>query len=71
MNDEYSERTKFLFVSYCGDRVKVMRKAKLSIQKEQVKQIVQSFSIEMNADSPNDLEDSEVMLRLKRAGGKF
>ncbi|KAK9719255.1 hypothetical protein K7432_004889 [Basidiobolus ranarum] len=30
-NDELSQRVKFVFVSWCGPSVKVMRKAKLSV----------------------------------------
>ncbi|KAI0244856.1 hypothetical protein L0F63_000809, partial [Massospora cicadina] len=67
-NDEYSERIKFVFVSYCGPQVKVMRKAKLGIQKAQVQVVVRSFAIEMNVTDSNDLDEGEILLRLKRAG---
>ncbi|KAJ9090241.1 hypothetical protein DSO57_1004492 [Entomophthora muscae] len=68
-NDEYSERIKFVFVSYCGPQVRVMRKAKLGIQKAQVQSVLRSFAIEMNVTEAKDLDESEVLLRLKRAGG--
>lgn len=68
-NDEYSERIKFVFVSYCGPRVKVMRKAKLGIQKAQVQTVLRSFAIELNVTDPNDLDEGDILLRLKHAGG--
>ncbi|KAI9293285.1 actin depolymerizing protein [Neoconidiobolus thromboides FSU 785] len=68
-NDDYSERTKFVFVVYCGTQVKIMRKAKLSIQKSQVQEVIKSFSIELNASEHKDLDPNDIIKSLKRAGG--
>jgi hypothetical protein len=39
-NDELSVRTKFIFVTWIGSGVKVMRKAKLSVHVSDVKNIL-------------------------------
>jgi len=68
-NDPLSQRTKFVFVTWCGSKVKVMRKAKLSIHISQVKTIFKSFAVEINATIPEDLEESTVMLAVTKAMG--
>jgi len=46
-----------------------MRKAKLSIQIADVKNIVRNFHIEVPASHTSDLTESEIMTKLRRAGG--
>lgn len=46
-----------------------MRKAKLSIQISEVKNIIRSFHIEVPASHAQDLSENEIMTRLRRAGG--
>lgn len=65
----YSQRTKFVLVPWCGDKVGVMRKAKLSIQISDVKVVLRSFHIEVPASQTQDLNENEVLTRLRRAGG--
>ncbi|RCH87750.1 hypothetical protein CU097_007937 [Rhizopus azygosporus] len=68
-NDEYSQRVKFVLVPWCGDKVGVMRKAKLSIQIAEVKSVLRNYHIEVPASSVQDLSENEVLTRLRRAGG--
>ncbi|RUP46750.1 hypothetical protein BC936DRAFT_146565 [Jimgerdemannia flammicorona] len=68
-NDEYSQRVKFVLVSWCGEHVGVMRKAKLSIQIADVKNVIKSYHIEIPANDPEDLDENDVQLKLKKAGG--
>lgn len=46
-----------------------MRKAKLSIQIADVKNVCRNFHIEVPASHTHDLSEDEVMTRLRRAGG--
>lgn len=39
-NDELSRRAKFVLISWCGNQVKVMRKAKLSVHNSEVKEVI-------------------------------
>ncbi|KAJ3415504.1 hypothetical protein HDV05_004706 [Chytridiales sp. JEL 0842] len=68
-NDELSKRAKFLFVTWCGPGVKVMRKAKLSVHIADVKKVLKSFSVEVSASSLDDLKDKDVILLLKKSMG--
>ncbi|KAI8139528.1 hypothetical protein BJV82DRAFT_626424 [Fennellomyces sp. T-0311] len=68
-NDEYSQRIKFVLVPWCGESVGIMRKAKLSIQIADVKNILRNFHIEVPASHVQDLDEKDVMTRLRRAGG--
>jgi hypothetical protein len=58
-----------VLVPWCGDKVGVMRKAKLSIQISDVKNILRNYHIEVSASSAQDLTENEIMTRLRRAGG--
>ncbi|KND02572.1 uncharacterized protein SPPG_03029 [Spizellomyces punctatus DAOM BR117] len=68
-NDELSQRAKFVLVSWCGQQVKVMRKAKLSVHISDVKQVIKTFAIEVAASSKEDLRDNQVTLLLRKAMG--
>ena len=68
-NDELSQRSKFLLVSWCGLEVPVMRKAKLGVHLSSVKSICKSFSVEMPASELSDLNEADVLLLLKKAMG--
>ncbi|KAJ1960868.1 hypothetical protein IWQ62_004068 [Dispira parvispora] len=68
-NDELSQRTKFVLVCWCGPQVKVMRKAKLGIHKAEVKNVLRTFSIEIMASDLHDLDEKDVVLKLRKAGG--
>ncbi|KAL1411213.1 hypothetical protein Q8F55_002164 [Vanrija albida] len=68
-NDEHSFREKFALVIWIGENVKIMRRAKVSVHSADVKSIIRSYSIEISASSAHDLEEDEVVQRLRRAGG--
>ncbi|KAJ1918909.1 hypothetical protein IWQ60_007373 [Tieghemiomyces parasiticus] len=70
-NDELSQRTKFVLVCWCGPQVKVMRKAKLGIHKSEVKKVLQAFSIEVMGSDVHDLDEKDIVLQLRKAGGKY
>ncbi|KAI5194167.1 actin depolymerizing protein [Aureobasidium subglaciale] len=68
-NDELSQRVKFVFVSWCGPNTRVMRRAKMTTQIGQVKQVLRSYAIEIQTDSKTDLKESEVSMKLRKAMG--
>ncbi|KAH6560595.1 hypothetical protein BASA50_001376 [Batrachochytrium salamandrivorans] len=68
-NDELSKRAKFVLISWCGSKVKVMRKAKLSVHIADVKSVVKNFAVEISAQNIEDLKDNEIDLLLKKAMG--
>ncbi|KAJ3030370.1 UNVERIFIED_CONTAM: hypothetical protein HDU68_009295 [Siphonaria sp. JEL0065] len=68
-NDELSQRVKFLFFTWCGQQVKVMRKAKLSVHIASVKQVLQTFSVEVSASTLDDLNESTIVSLIKKSMG--
>ncbi|KAK4700016.1 hypothetical protein P7C70_g6235, partial [Phenoliferia sp. Uapishka_3] len=64
-NDKESQRAKFIFVTWIGPSCKVMRKAKISVQSSDVKQVLRAYSIDVPASSLEDLD--EVRYELRRA----
>ncbi|KAJ3073278.1 hypothetical protein HDU98_001896, partial [Podochytrium sp. JEL0797] len=68
-NDELSQRVKFLFFTWCGPGVKVMRKAKLSVHIASVKQVLQTFSVEVSADHVDDLQEKTIVTLIKKSMG--
>ncbi|KAF2640182.1 actin depolymerizing protein [Massarina eburnea CBS 473.64] len=68
-NDEYSERTKFVFVIWQGPQTKIMRKAKMSFQSGQVKQVIRAYAVEIQTSDTKELEDEAVKMKLRKAMG--
>lgn len=68
-NDKESQRHKFVLIIWIGSDVKVMRKAKLSVHTADVKTVLRQFSIEVPANSFDDLNEEDIVSRLRKAGG--
>ncbi|KAL5424469.1 hypothetical protein PMIN04_003154 [Paraphaeosphaeria minitans] len=68
-NDEYSERTKFCFVIWAGPQTKIMRKAKMSFQSGQVKQVIRTYAVEVQTSDKHDLKADVVEMKLRKAMG--
>lgn len=68
-NDTESKRIKFVFVVWIGESCKVMRKAKVSIQSGEVRRVLSHHSISVDARDLGDLDESEIVKRLRKAGG--
>jgi hypothetical protein len=68
-NDKESSRVKFVMVVWIGEQTKVMRKAKVSIQSGEVKKVLHHASITVDAHERRDLEEEELVRRLRKAGG--
>ncbi|PAV15378.1 ADF-like domain-containing [Pyrrhoderma noxium] len=68
-NDKESQREKFIFLKWIGKGCKVMRKAKISVQAADVKSVLRVFSIEVTASEKDQLEEEDVVDRLRKAGG--
>ncbi|KAF2625678.1 actin depolymerizing protein [Macroventuria anomochaeta] len=68
-NDEYSERVKFAFVVWAGPNTKIMRKAKMSFQSGQVKQVIRTYAVEIQTSDKRELEANTVTMKLRKAMG--
>jgi len=67
--DELSRRPKFVFITWVPSDTKVMRKAKISVHKAFVKDVVQDFACEFTAEHPEELSSDVIMREVRRAGG--
>ncbi|CAL3964711.1 hypothetical protein PZA11_002349 [Diplocarpon coronariae] len=68
-NDTESKRVKFVLVIWIGEGTKVMRKARVSIESGAVKKVLGHHSIQVDARDKGDLEEGEIVVRLRKAGG--
>ncbi|KAG0651814.1 Drebrin B [Hyphodiscus hymeniophilus] len=68
-NDTESKRVKFVLVIWIGEGTKVMRKARVSIESGEVKKVLGHHSIQVDARDKGDLEEKEIVIRLRKAGG--
>lgn len=68
-NDSESTRVKFALVVWIGENTRVMRKARVSVESGDVRRVLSHHSIQVNASDRSDLDEKEVVARLRRAGG--
>jgi hypothetical protein len=68
-NDTESKRVKFVLVIWIGENTKVMRKARVSIESGAVKKALAHHSISVDARDKGDLEEKDIVARLRKAGG--
>ena len=68
--DEESKRVKFIFISWAGDHIKSPKlRAKMSILKMEVKQVIKNFHIEIHATDVGDLDEEDINKMIKKAMG--
>lgn len=68
-NDTESKRIKFVLVIWIGEGTKVMRKARVSIESGAVKRVLGHHSVQVDAREMGDLDEEELVVRLRKAGG--
>ncbi|KAI0883067.1 actin depolymerizing protein [Annulohypoxylon maeteangense] len=68
-NDTESTRVKFVLLIWIGENTKVMRKARVSIESGAVKRVLSHHSISVDARDRGDIDQDEIVARLRRAGG--
>jgi hypothetical protein len=64
-----SRRTKTIAVTYIGENVKIMEKARVSTQKGQVLKNFTSISMELQISEADDLTQREISMKLIQSGG--
>nr|CAD7420107.1 unnamed protein product [Timema poppensis] len=69
MGDEMSKRQKFLFLTWVGPSVGVIKRAKMSTDKAMVKEIIANFAVELQLENLNELSVEYFRDQLNRAGG--
>ena len=67
--DEESKRTKFILISWCGTGVGALKRAKMSVHKASVKQVLKEFASEFHGEALSDLEVESIRNKVIKSGG--
>jgi len=67
--DSESKRSKFVFVSWVGTGVGALAKAKVSVHKAKVKEVVREYACEIHAEEREELSEEAVMDKVIKSGG--
>ena len=67
--DEESKRTKFLFLTWVGEKVSPLRRARISVHKADVKTIVKNFAVEVHVTTLDEVDEEAFKTLLVKAGG--
>lgn len=54
---------------HAGPNTKIMRKAKMSFQSGQVKQVIRTYAVEIQTSDKKELEADQVTMKLRKAMG--
>ncbi|KAH8908275.1 actin depolymerizing protein [Coniochaeta sp. PMI_546] len=68
-NDAESKRIKFALIVWIGQNVKPLRRGRVLSESGDVKKILSHYSIQVDASSKGDLEEKDIVARLRKAGG--
>ncbi|XP_029909831.1 coactosin-like protein [Myripristis murdjan] len=67
--DAMSKRAKFTLITWIGENVSGLQRAKISTDKTLVKDIVQNFAKEFMISDVRELDEDYIRTELKKAGG--
>ncbi|GAM16930.1 hypothetical protein SAMD00019534_001050 [Acytostelium subglobosum LB1] len=67
--DEESKRAKFVFISWCGESVGALKRAKMSVHKASVKQVIKNYGVEVHATTHDELDESALLTKIKKSSG--
>ncbi|XP_029009974.1 coactosin-like protein [Betta splendens] len=67
--DAMSKRAKFVFITWVGEQVGGLQRAKISTDKATVKGIIQIYAKEFLVSDLRELEEDYIRQELKKAGG--
>lgn len=67
--DEMSKRAKFVLLTWCGSEVGAMKKAKMSLEKTEVKKILVNYAVEHQTADLDEMSLSSIVEKVKKSGG--
>jgi len=67
--DEESTRAKFALIAWVGEKVKPLRRAKMSVHRADVKQVVRNFAKEFHCTTQEEIDKEAMMAAIVKAGG--
>lgn len=67
--DEMSKRHKFVLLTWCGPTVPALKKAKMSLEKTQVKNLMSSYAVEIQTSELEDMALDNIIELVRKSGG--
>jgi len=67
--DEMSKRAKFVLLTWCGSEVGPMQKAKMSLEKTEVKKILAIYAVEHQTADLDEMSLTSIVEKVKKSGG--
>lgn len=67
--DEMSKRSKFVLVTWCGQDVQPLKRARMSTDKSLVKDVISNFAVEIQAENSQELDYDTILGLVVKAGG--
>ena len=67
--DEDSIRQKFCLISWCGTKVKALKKARMSVHKASFKEVFREYAVEMHYTEQSEVNYDELRARVIASGG--
>eukprot|EP01112_Ceratiomyxa_fruticulosa_P002788 TRINITY_DN1300_c0_g1_i1.p1 TRINITY_DN1300_c0_g1~~TRINITY_DN1300_c0_g1_i1.p1 ORF type:complete len:145 (-),score=28.47 TRINITY_DN1300_c0_g1_i1:251-685(-) len=67
--DAESKRTKFALISWCGEQVGALKRAKMSVHKASIKTVITNYAVEIHGTTVDDLSEDAIMSKIKKAQG--
>lgn len=67
--DAFSRRIKFVFITFVGESVSPLKRAKVSTHKLPVGQLMGNYAVDVHYSGITDVDEAEIATKLKKAGG--
>jgi hypothetical protein len=67
--DSESKRAKFVLVSWAGQKVGALKRARVSVHKAKVKTVLKEFSVEKHGENLEELDETSIQNAVKKASG--
>ncbi|KAF2069887.1 hypothetical protein CYY_008797 [Polysphondylium violaceum] len=67
--DAESKRAKFSFITWVGESVGALKRAKISVIKASAKKVIQNYGTEFHFTEKDELDETAIMTKIKKAGG--
>jgi len=67
--DEESKRSKFVLLTWGGEKAPTLKRAKLSVHKASVKSVIRDFALELHCSNHEELDEHRIKALVIKAGG--
>jgi len=65
--DDETKRTKFIFLSWAGEKSSILRRGKMSIHKANIKSVIKDFALEFHVTDRDEISEKAVVAKVRAA----